>query len=277
MSEQGINAYYALRAAQHYFDKPPEQLDTTQRQWLRDAVKRQQQMESQVLASPEAAQVVVPDEQLRRAMDEVQAQYEDSDAFLDDLGDYDLTVSQLSDLLERQLRVEMVIERQSAAVEPAGLEAARAYYDANPDKFVKPERRQTWHLMITVNDDYAENAREDVIQRLEKIRRETIGDLKLFKKRAQRYSECPSALSEGELGWVPRGHLFPVIDEALFQLEEGEVSPVVETDVGLHLVFCEAIDPEQVMAFDSVADTIAEKLTEARRQQAQRAWLRSLA
>ncbi|WP_210394783.1 nitrogen fixation protein NifM [Motiliproteus sediminis] len=276
MSDQGMNAYYALRASQHYFNKPPEQLDSTQRQWLSDTVRRQQQMEASVLATAEAAQVVVPDDQLRRAMDELQSQYEDTDSFLDDLGSYDLSVSQLSDLLERQLRVELVLERQSAAVTPAGLPEARSYYDAHPDKFLKPERRRTWHLMITVNDDYAENAREDVVQRLEKIRTDSIGDLALFKQHARRYSECPSALSEGELGWIPRGHLFPAIDDALFRLEEGEISPIVETEVGLHLVFCEEIETEQTVAFETVAETITTKLTEARQQQAQRAWLRSL-
>ena len=276
MKGEPITAYYALRAAQQYFEKLPTELSPQQQQWLQGTVERQQQLEAKVLSSPQALQMVVPDAMLRQSMDQLQSQYEDMDAFLDDLGQYDLDVSQLSDLLERQLRVELVLERQSAAVDAATSDEARSYYSAHPDQFQRPERRQTWHLLITLNDEYADNSRPAVTRRLTRIASEARGDLALFKQRARRYSECPSALSDGELGWIPRGHLFPQIDTALFQLSAGEISPVVETEVGLHLVFCQAIEPAARVPFEAVVAELRDKLTEAKKKQAQRAWLRSL-
>ena len=271
-----LRAYYELRAAQRYFEQAPDQLSAEQQRWLAATVERQQRLEMLVLNTPQAAQVVVSDSLLQEAMDQLQRQYEDADGFLDDLARYGLSVSQLSDLLERQLRVDLVLERQAAAEEPAGEDEALRYYASHPDQFRKPERRQTWHLLITVNEEYAENTRPRVVARLEQIRLECAGDPKLFQQRVRRYSECPSALSAGELGWIPRGHLFPAIDEALFQLAAGEISPVVETEVGLHLVYCAAIEAAAPVPFTEVVTELCDTLTERKQQQAQRAWLRSL-
>ncbi|HEY5718198.1 MAG TPA: nitrogen fixation protein NifM, partial [Motiliproteus sp.] len=267
LNAAAVQAYYSLRAAQRHFGQLPAELSPEQLQWLQGTVARQQQLEAQVLSTPQAAQVVVTDPMLKQALDQVQGQYEDVDAFLDDLEQVGLSVSQLSDLLERQLRVDLVLERQSATVQPTTLEEAEHYYHTHPQQFHKPERRATWHLLVTLNDDYPENSHPRVVARLEAIRQQSQGNLAAFQQQARRYSECPSALSAGELGWIPAGHLFPAIDAALFQLQAGEISPVVETDVGLHLVFCEAIEPAGAVPFAEVADDLCRKLTERKQHQ----------
>lgn len=269
------DAYYRLRGAQHYFNCAPQKLDARQQAWLDATLDSQRQLEARILATTEAGQVVVSDAALKEAMEEIQAQYVDSDGFLDDLEDQGLTVSQLSDLLERQLRVEMVLERQAAAVAIVSMADAHDWYLQHPEKFRMPERRFAWHLLITYNEDYPENHPAAVRERLSALRGRIHG-LDDFKQLAQRHSECPSALRQGEMGWIPRGQLFAEIEHALFQLEPGSTSSPVETEVGLHLVYCQAVEPEHLLPFEQVADKLRAKLTEARRRQAQRDWLREL-
>ncbi len=276
MSRPTYRAYYLLRAAQHHFQRQPHELSAEENRWLENTVVNQQLMESNLLASVESAQVRVPDERLRQSVGAIEAQYEDVDAFLDDLQRLDLTLSTLTDLLERQLRVDLILERQAAKVEPVTEAQARDYYATHPQQFIKPERRQAWHILITINPEYPENRRDLVLDRLSAIRTEIDGDLERFKQQAQRHSECPSALNSGEMGWIPQGHLYPEIDKALFQLPAGELSELIETEVGMHLVMCSDIQAGQQIPFEEVASTLQEKLTEAQQRNAQQAWMRSL-
>lgn len=270
-------AYYLLRAAQHHFQQQPQELSAEQNLWLDTQVGKQQLMEAKVLASAEAANVRVSDELLSQSLADMEAQYEDVDAFLFDLQRLDLTLATLADLLARQLRVERILERQAAGIVGASETEARHYYATHPQQFTQPERRQAWHLLITINPDYPENRRASVLNKLNNIRAEVDGDLERFKQQAQRHSECPSALKSGELGWIPQGHLYPEIDRALFALNAGELSELVETEVGMHLVMCSEIQPEQQIPFAQVVSTLQEKLTEVQQRKAQQAWMRTLA
>ncbi len=276
MKTDPVTAYYQLRAAQTYFQKSPQSLTDKELAWLYGTVERQQRLEQQVMQSAQAAGVVVPDASVRDAMFEIQAQYEDSDQFHNDLESLGLSVSQLIDLLERQLRVEGVLEQQSAKAAPVSLEQARAYYDAHPEKFLKPERRQSWHLLITINPDFPENSRSSVFARLMAIRAEVLADPQRFQPLAQRYSECPTAINGGEMGWIPPGQLYPELDRALFELADGELSEILETDLGGHLLLCTGIDAQQMLTFESVAQSLSDKLFEAHKKKAQKDWLREL-
>lgn len=258
------------------FNLPPEQLSEEQQQWLDEVVTRQLAMEAQVLASTEAGAVVIPAEALSHAMLAVRQQYEQADDFQQDLVGLGLTEQQLEQLLQQQLKVEAVLELKSADIVEIDEAEALQFYQAHPDKFLKPEQRQSWHLLITLNDEFEENSRETVMKKLVAIREETSGDLALFRQRAKRHSECPSALSDGEMGWIPRGHLFPAIDKALFELEENQITEVIETEVGLHLVYCSEIQQEEMLTFEQVAPKIIEKLTDQARRLAQKKWLSSL-
>ncbi|WP_207061203.1 nitrogen fixation protein NifM [Motiliproteus sp. SC1-56] len=271
-----LTAYYRLRAAKSYFDAAPDALDPRQQAWLEGTVARQLELEKRVLGSETAATVIVSDERLRAALEEVRGRFPSDEAFMEDLERMGLSLPALSNLLERQLRVELALERQAASVDPVSNVEARAYYDAHPARFRRPEQRQARHILVTVNPAYPENQRAAVVARLERIREEVAAAPTRFDTLARRHSECPTALKGGEMGWLPRGQLFPAIDAVLFALDVDRVSAPIETEVGLHLVQCTAIRPETLRPFDEVAPVVIEKLTAAARQQAQRDWMRGL-
>ena len=61
-----------------------------------------------------------------------------------------------------------------------------------------------------------------------------------FAELALKHSECPTALQGGVLGIVPRGKLYPELDAVLFSIKAGEVSEIVESEIGFHLRFVQA-------------------------------------
>jgi peptidyl-prolyl cis-trans isomerase C len=144
-----------------------------------------------------------------------------------------------------------------------------------------PERRTARHILITVNDDYAENTRDAALARLEAIAGTLRGDdadglIERFAGAARRHSECPSALEDGRLGTVSRGQLYPALDAALFQLGAGQLSGILESPVGLHLLLCEKIHPALALPFSQARPRIREALEQRRRRDTQRTWLKAL-
>jgi parvulin-like peptidyl-prolyl isomerase len=66
-----------------------------------------------------------------------------------------------------------------------------------------------------------------------------------------------SAKSGGDLGWVSKGKLSPALDDALFnKLQPGQISDVLKTEYGYHIVLCEAKQPAAVAPFSEVRDEI---------------------
>jgi len=75
---------------------------------------------------------------------------------------------------------------------------------------------------------------------------------------------------------VPRGRLYPQLDAVSFALAEGVLSEVIESEVGYHLVRCEAIQHERLLSFAETRQTIREHLDGQQRALCQKAWIQAL-
>ncbi len=227
--------------------------------------------------------MLIPEEQVQQALQEVAGRYQDSDEFDADLARNGLDPAGLRRALRRELIFDAVMQRVAADHVPIAETDERLFYELHRERFEAPEQRTARHILITVNDDYNENTRDAARARLEAIAdklrtgNDGSGDaVQRFARQARRHSECPSALEDGKLGTLIRGRLYPAVDAALFDLEEGAVSAIVESPVGFHLVLCERIQPGHALAFNQVRERIHSALEQRRRRDAQRTWLAQL-
>jgi peptidyl-prolyl cis-trans isomerase C len=153
---------------------------------------------------------------------------------------------------------------------------AERYYYRYIECFIPPETRTARHILITINDDFAENRAEAAYARIDQVLCIVRHAPARFAEQAQLYSECPSSLRGGLLGRLPRGRLYSMLDDVLFELGAGEISDIIRSPVGLHVLYCEEIHSAEVLPFEEVMPRIIERLTERRQQRYQQSWIKSL-
>ena len=127
-------------------------------------------------------------------------------------------------------------------------EEKKAFYDAQKQSFSKPETASAKHILV----DTEEKANEI----LGKI---NTGDV-TFEDAAKEHSSCPSKNAGGDLGTFGRGQMVPEFEEAVFNMNKGEVSGPVKTQFGYHLIKLEDRNESSIPAYDEVAEEVGKTL-----------------
>lgn len=279
--------YHLLRAATARFQRNIPSLSAEELAEAERQAKRSFELEELVLGSDEARDVLIPDTQVQRAYQAVKQRYESQNALEADLKRNGLNSRQLRHALRRELIFDAVMQRVGARHAPISEADERLFYELHRERFDTPEARTARHILITVNDEYPENHRDVARARIEAIgerlrakARAQPGDPAAlrdgFSDEARKGSECPTAMEGGQLGTLGPGQLYPALDAALFTLDAGQLSAVLESELGFHLLLCETIHPAKTLAFDQVRERIRQALEQRRRKEQQRQWLANL-
>jgi peptidyl-prolyl cis-trans isomerase C len=125
--------------------------------------------------------------------------------------------------------------------------ALEAYYRLNPSEFRSGKRVKARHI-ITGTTAAAASALQEVREG------------RKFSEAAAEYNIDSSKTQGGDLGWVKPGVMVKSFDELLFSLEQGEISDVVQTRYGFHIILAEEIDEGRVTPFESVKKQIKQKM-----------------
>lgn len=266
------DAYLQLKLAWELFQTAPANLDDTQRSRVTEVVTRQYAIEQLILASNEAAQVVVPPATLASRLAEIRTRYNDGESMAHDLAVSGLDEAGLEAAVARDLRIEAVLERIAATAEPVSAVDAEIFYRMHPEAFDRPETRRLRHILITFDTRKQRAQAKETLENL----RPTLTTVDAFAAAALRHSQCPTAMEGGQLGVVKRKQLYPELEPGAFALATGEVSAVLESPIGLHLLYCEEVLPFGLLPFDEVRERVIEHLQDKRQQTAQKDWIKQL-
>lgn len=139
----------------------------------------------------------------------------------------------------------------------------RAYHKENSALFNEPERRLPAHIMIQI----PRNAEAD----LEVKTKEKIKDIQAKLKSGESFDSLASQYSDdtqtkqqgGKLEWIVKGEIgLPELEQAIFALKKGEVSQVIRTDYGIHIIKLLDLEAEKVHAFETVKDKVLAAMRE---------------
>lgn len=269
-------AYNLLRTALALFKKVPNELNADELTQVRVQATNEFKIENQILNTPEAAKVIITDKELQLAFAEIRGRYEEEADFVKELAKNQLDEQGLRAALYRQCKVNTVLELVGSRSPEVSEVEIGIYYHVHAHQFNRPELREACHIFISINPEYPENTRETAWARLQEISGRLQKKPYKFADLALKHSECPTALQGGVLGLVPRGKLYPEIDAVLFTLKAGEISEIVETEIGFHLVMCKQIQKAETLSLQKAAPKIRQLIKERSRRVCQRAWLASL-
>jgi parvulin-like peptidyl-prolyl isomerase len=161
---------------------------------------------------------------------------------------------------EAQLRADIATQLQwKAYVLPKLTDAAvKAYYDANKVYFDKVLVRAS-HILIRLAPTASQVERQAAHVKLATLRKEIVAGKVKFEDAARKYSDCPSKVNGGDIGPFP--YKFAVLEpfaRAAFAMKEGEISDVVATDFGLHLILVVSRDKGVPSDFSKIRDEVKE-------------------
>ncbi|MGE4299203.1 MAG: SurA N-terminal domain-containing protein [Desulfovibrionaceae bacterium] len=148
---------------------------------------------------------------------------------------------------------------KTVAVSP---EEIKAFYDQNGERyFFQTEEVKARHILLTL----AENAPEAEVKKATDTLLEIAARVKKgesFAELARKYSQGPTSVNGGDLGWFTKGQMVPAFEEAAFALKPGKVSEPVRTPFGLHLIMLEDRHDARLKALDEVTDEIRTMIAE---------------
>lgn len=269
-------AYLAFKAAQKLYGKDISALPPSEFERVQSMAKNQHELEARVLTAPEARDAMVPPSTLDAAMQEIRGRYQSDEEFDSDLARNGLDEASFAAALERELRVEAILEKVATESSKVTDTDVELYYLYHPNQFRRPETRFARHILITINETIAENTRVTARLRIEAIAMRLAKEPQRFEEQALKHSECPTALDGGKLGDLPRGKLFPVLDSALFEMQAGEVSGVLESELGFHILSCDAITEANVLTINEARPHIRSVLEKKRKRAFQQEWFKNL-
>ncbi|HWR51780.1 MAG TPA: peptidyl-prolyl cis-trans isomerase [Bryobacteraceae bacterium] len=160
---------------------------------------------------------------------------------------------------KRNVQVLVVDEAKVAAGITVPDEQLRRAYDTNKDSFRVPERVQARHILLKTTDIPPAE-----VPKVQARADELLKQLKAgmdFAELAKKNSQDPgSAEKGGDLGWIVRGQTVPAFEQAAFSLKPKELSGVIKTEYGFHIVQVMAKEEAHLKPFEEVKDQIAQEL-----------------
>lgn len=140
--------------------------------------------------------------------------------------------------------------------------AVEDYYRSHADEFRTQPMRSAWHILISVPKDASAKDREAARKKVESILEELQHQGTPLSDLAARYSDCPSSRNGGFLGYFAAGRMVEAFEKALHDLEKDEISPVVETTYGFHIIKAGQTVAARWQSFDEVKGEIVRKLSD---------------
>jgi peptidyl-prolyl cis-trans isomerase C len=186
------------------------------------------------------------------------------------------TMAQLQDEQRRELLNAKTIEAEVAPKLAVTDQDLDTFYKGNPDQFKEPETVRASHILFGVAKDAAPAAKAATKTEAEGVlKRVKAGED--FAALAKQYSKDPgSAAVGGDLNFFPKGQMVPAFDAAAFAMKPGDISDLVETEFGFHIIKLTEKRTGRTVPLAEVKDRLSEFLKQRKQQELVQQYLLSL-
>ncbi len=177
--------------------------------------------------------------------------------------------------LEKGVRVNMLVNQACAHVADPTEEEVAKFYEAHKDEYVQPHQVLCQHILVKTDEKDLPEVKAAAFDKISAIRERILAGAD-FAEEAKKHSDCPSGREGGSLGWFGRGMMVPEFDKAAFEMKKGEVSGVVATQFGYHIIYKAAEKGGEKQTLVDVHDSIKDLLRHEARGRAMDAFVAEL-
>jgi len=156
--------------------------------------------------------------------------------------------------LKKRLIVESFLKKKVEAESKVSDEDLKKFYEQNKDKFKSGEQIKASHILVKT-----EKEAKDILAKLK-----SGGN---FEELAKKNSVDSSAAKGGDLGWFGKGSMVPAFEKAVLALKEGQISDVVKSDFGFHIIKLTGKRPAGIRPFEEVKEQIKGAIMPTKQQE----------
>jgi len=221
--------------------------------------------------------IKVSDEELRQSIEDIKKQnnIKTQEAFVAVLAAQGLTFEQYKSQMRDQLeRLRLVSQEVRSKIQVSEQEMMD-YYWANKSLYIEDESFRARHIFIKIPKKATEQELDTLNARVESIGKEVQGGAD-FAALAAKYTEDATAKEGGSLGTFKKSDMQGEFVQVLDRLKPGEVSGVIRTPTGFHIIKLEERIPGRIKSFDEVKPEIEDRLYKKKSEERFNQWLTEL-
>jgi len=247
---------------------PAHKIEQARRQLIEQLIS-----ETVIMQAVQNSKIKVSDEQIQERLDNAVEMLGGKDKFENYLRQTNYTFDKFKKDIEADIKATILMEQQMGAP-TATLAEAKEFFDEHKEEFVLPESVDASHILIKVAADAPISTQKMVKAKLREIRKDILAGKISFEEAAKKYSECPTAKDGGKIGAIFKNDQsvsLPFADAA-FALDISNISDVVESEFGDHLIFITQKSAVKTADFDEVEYKLMDFLTDKKKRELAEEW-----
>ncbi len=210
-----------------------------------------------LLSAAESEDIASSETEIKSRTEKIMEEYPSEEDFYSKLEEVGMSRMDFKERLGEQIRVEKLLDQKTSGAELPSEQEIKDYYDSHPETFMENEQVRASHILITVEDGETEQEKAEKRERLENILKDVRNGAS-FSETATLYSDCPSKEKGGDLGFFSKGDMVKPFSDAAFAMKEGEISDIVETRFGYHIINLTDRKEARKIPFDEAKKDILE-------------------
>jgi peptidyl-prolyl cis-trans isomerase C len=199
--------------------------------------------------------IKVDDQAVNEQIEKMKKRFSDERAYKKAMERMHVSEKEFRTEIKRALAINQLLDTNVRQKLTVTEEESKKYYNNNQNLFKQPEQVKTSQIWIKVTPDDEESKKIQARKKIETVQKKVKQGVD-FGMLAKTYSEGPTAQREGNLGYIKRGQMAKPFEDAAFALNVGEVSGIVETQFGYHLIKVTDKKPARTIPYKEVQPMI---------------------
>jgi peptidyl-prolyl cis-trans isomerase C len=205
--------------------------------------------------------VTVSDQEVQSQIDTIKKQFPDAATFDKALASQGMNQKALADNMRQEALIQKYVTTKVLTDVAVNDQAARQFYEENKAQMQRPERVHLRHILVRVEPSASADDKQKAKAKAEDLLKRAQGGEDFAKLAAENSDDPRSKMQGGDLSWVARGQAPPPFEQAAFALAKpNDLSPVVESQAGYHVIQLLERQPASAVPFEEAKGRITQML-----------------